>query len=391
MLRWRTKCAALARRSGLVVVTGGRTAAGNLILSSSAVDVRGAPRSAAQPRPGTAPARGRAGRRCAGAGSGSRLAGTHLDLEPAAAAAPRRRDRARARRVLASRPLVRRDRRRGDINDEPGSATWVALDRRPDRRVRRGRRGRRHTFTAANPRRRLDGVFVGGAVTAVAATVLDDRGRDQRAATTGPSWSNWSSVEVERRATVTSFRGSRRRRRPRRVAARSFITSMPAPSRMPPMPVRKVRSTPRPSQSPAAKTKIDSAISRIAPTVVADSRGSGGGGGGTKCSSSSASPAGGGLMRARQSASSRLRSRSAERIAATVSTCQSATRAWNSESVSRPCSRSGADTARRRRVVSAAASAACPRRPATRSCGRRRVPSPRRTAAAGAGSAVGSR
>ena len=39
LLRWRSKCAALARRSGLVVVTGGRTAAANLILSSLDVDV----------------------------------------------------------------------------------------------------------------------------------------------------------------------------------------------------------------------------------------------------------------------------------------------------------------------------------------------------------------
>ena len=41
LLRWRAKCAALARRSGLVVVTGGRTAGANLILSSLDVDVVG--------------------------------------------------------------------------------------------------------------------------------------------------------------------------------------------------------------------------------------------------------------------------------------------------------------------------------------------------------------
>lgn len=39
LLRWRSKCAALARRAGLVVVTGGRTAGGELILSSLGVDV----------------------------------------------------------------------------------------------------------------------------------------------------------------------------------------------------------------------------------------------------------------------------------------------------------------------------------------------------------------
>ena len=38
-LRWRSKCAALARRAGLVQVAGGRTAGANLILSSLAVEV----------------------------------------------------------------------------------------------------------------------------------------------------------------------------------------------------------------------------------------------------------------------------------------------------------------------------------------------------------------
>ena len=39
LLRWRSICAALARRAGLVVVTGGRTAGANLLLSSLGVDV----------------------------------------------------------------------------------------------------------------------------------------------------------------------------------------------------------------------------------------------------------------------------------------------------------------------------------------------------------------
>ncbi len=39
LLRWRSRCAALARRAGLVVVTGGRTAGGTLLLSTLGVDV----------------------------------------------------------------------------------------------------------------------------------------------------------------------------------------------------------------------------------------------------------------------------------------------------------------------------------------------------------------
>jgi hypothetical protein len=39
LLRWRSKCAEVGRRAGLVVVTGGRRAGANLLLSSLGVDV----------------------------------------------------------------------------------------------------------------------------------------------------------------------------------------------------------------------------------------------------------------------------------------------------------------------------------------------------------------
>lgn len=39
LLRWRSICAAIGRRSGLVVATGGRTAGGNLVLTTLGVDV----------------------------------------------------------------------------------------------------------------------------------------------------------------------------------------------------------------------------------------------------------------------------------------------------------------------------------------------------------------
>jgi len=38
-LHWQSKCAALARRAGMVLVTGGRTSGANLVLSSLAVEV----------------------------------------------------------------------------------------------------------------------------------------------------------------------------------------------------------------------------------------------------------------------------------------------------------------------------------------------------------------
>jgi hypothetical protein len=55
LLRWRTISAALGRRAGLVVVTGGRPAGGNLLLSTLAVDVRAV--STVEPAGGTRRAR----------------------------------------------------------------------------------------------------------------------------------------------------------------------------------------------------------------------------------------------------------------------------------------------------------------------------------------------
>jgi endonuclease/exonuclease/phosphatase family metal-dependent hydrolase len=171
--RWRTKCAALARRSGMVVVTGGRTAAGNLILSSLAVDVV-AHRDQLLSRDRGLHQRGVALASLLWRGQRLGLAATHLDLEPQ----PRLRHVAEIERALAgflanstAGPIATVI--AADVNDEPGSATWVALTgNRIDAFAVAGA-GDPNTFTAANPRRRLDGVFLGGAVTAVAATVLD--------------------------------------------------------------------------------------------------------------------------------------------------------------------------------------------------------------------------
>jgi endonuclease/exonuclease/phosphatase family metal-dependent hydrolase len=177
--RWRTKCAALARRSGMVVVTGGRTAAGNLILSSLAVDVV-AHRDQLLSRDPGLHQRGVALASLRWRGLHLGLAATHLDLEPQ----PRLRHVAEIERALADFLATSAAAGTGaagpvatvvaaDVNDEPGSATWAALtDDRTDAFAVAGT-GDQNTFTAANPRRRLDGVFLGGAVTAVAATVLD--------------------------------------------------------------------------------------------------------------------------------------------------------------------------------------------------------------------------
>ena len=168
-LRWRSKCAALARRSGLVIVGGGRRAGANLILSSLAVDVVS-----------TQEVRFSKDRRLHLRGtyiavldlSGSRfaVAGTHLDLVEA----PRMRHvgelhRALEQHVPADVPAIVA----GDVNDAPGSRSWRALtDHRVDAWASAGS-GNGMTFSARKPQQRIDGVFVDQRLHVVSAEVID--------------------------------------------------------------------------------------------------------------------------------------------------------------------------------------------------------------------------
>ncbi len=165
-VRWRSKCAALARRSGLVVVGGGRPAAANLLLCPLAVEVEAthdvlfsADRGLHQR--GAALAVLRLG------GVRFAVAATHLDLvEP-----PRLRHIAELHGVLTGFvpdgvPTVVA----GDVNDVPGSPAWQLLaagriDARPP--------GDGYTFSARNPRRRIDAVFADPALRVVTAEVID--------------------------------------------------------------------------------------------------------------------------------------------------------------------------------------------------------------------------
>jgi len=180
LLRWRSKCAALARRSGLVVVTGGRTAAANLILSSLDVDVT-ATRDVLFTKDRRLHQRGAALAVLRCDGGSFAVAGMHLDL----VAEPRVRhvgelDRALTGMVPAGTPTVVA----GDINDVPGSAAWAQLtEDRLDVWAAIGE-GDGFTYSAQNPRRRIDGIFTGPGVVPISARVIDStdvrRGSDHR-------------------------------------------------------------------------------------------------------------------------------------------------------------------------------------------------------------------
>jgi endonuclease/exonuclease/phosphatase family metal-dependent hydrolase len=167
--RWRSKCAQLARRSGLVIVCGGRPAAANLLLSTLAVDVR-ATREVKFSKDPRLHQRGSALAVLAKSGGTFTVAGTHLDLQ----AEPRLRHvgelRAHAEGFRpAEIPLIIA----GDINEKPGEPAWRALtDIGTDAFAAVGI-GEGNSFPSGNPARRIDGMFVSAPLKVISAEVLD--------------------------------------------------------------------------------------------------------------------------------------------------------------------------------------------------------------------------
>jgi endonuclease/exonuclease/phosphatase family metal-dependent hydrolase len=162
-LRWRSKCAALARRSGLVIVGGGRPAAANLLLSSLAVDVEST-RDVLFSKDFGLHQRGAALAVLRVGGVRVAVAGTHLDLVEA----PRLRhldelDGALTGFVPDGVPVIVA----GDVNDQPGSSTWQRL---AEHRADADPAG--FTYSATDPVRRIDGVFADPAVRIVSAEVI---------------------------------------------------------------------------------------------------------------------------------------------------------------------------------------------------------------------------
>jgi endonuclease/exonuclease/phosphatase family metal-dependent hydrolase len=163
-LRWRSKCAELARRSGLVIVGGGRPAAANLLMSSLAVDVEST-RDVLFSTDFGLHQRGAALAVLRLGGVRFVVAGTHLDLVEA----PRLRHLVELEGALTGYappgvPVVVA----GDMNDQPESPTWQRLI---ERRADADPGG--FTYSAANPQRRIDGVFADPALRVASAEVLD--------------------------------------------------------------------------------------------------------------------------------------------------------------------------------------------------------------------------
>lgn len=159
LLLWRWSCRRLARRAGLVMVTGGRPACGNLLLVSARVQVLTSRALRLPRRPGLH-RRGAVVAELSVDGQRLTVAGTHLDLEAAA-----RLDSARRVRdaVPPGVPVVVG----ADVNDVAGSPAWEALGAGL---VDVGG-GLGATFPARNPRRRIDALLVDPRLSVAAAWV----------------------------------------------------------------------------------------------------------------------------------------------------------------------------------------------------------------------------
>jgi endonuclease/exonuclease/phosphatase family metal-dependent hydrolase len=167
--RWRSRCAQLARLGNVVVVSGGRYAGSNLIMSSLSVDVV-SHTDVLFSRDRWLHRRGTAIALLAEAGTSFAVAGIHLDL----VAGPRLRhvgelDRVLAQHVPADVPTIVA----GDVNDIPSSPGWQSLAAQRRDAFAVAGSGDACTSTARQPVKTIDGVFVDPRIEVRSARVLD--------------------------------------------------------------------------------------------------------------------------------------------------------------------------------------------------------------------------
>lgn len=164
--RWRQKSATLADSFGLVVAAGGLPSLGNLLLTSLRVRVTGTHCQRFPLTPGRH-LRGAAYARCQVGGARFLLAGSHLSTDPA----ERPGQAALLRRELSASdlPVVFG----ADLNEGPDGPAWGTVAAGLTDAAIAADAADRHTYSCANPRRRIDALFVDPRVEVVGYDVVD--------------------------------------------------------------------------------------------------------------------------------------------------------------------------------------------------------------------------
>lgn len=166
-LRWRAKCAALAREWGLLYVAGGGTTGGTALFVHLRVDVDEA-RETTLSRQFGWPDRGVASAVVAKGGARLAVASIHLPL-----AAERRHQHASRVREMLDAYGTAHQLAAGDLNERPPGPTWeaFAFGGLADLDTEGG-----PTFPAARPAKRIDGILATQGVDVLEHHVLDGPG-----------------------------------------------------------------------------------------------------------------------------------------------------------------------------------------------------------------------
>ncbi|NED55854.1 endonuclease [Micromonospora aurantiaca] len=164
--RWRQKTAALAESFGMVVAAGGLPSLGNVLLTSLRLRVVDT-RCQRYPLTPGRHMRGAAYAQCRVGGIDVLLAGSHLSTDPAERPA----QAAAFKRELAAStlPVVAG----ADINEGPDGPAWQTLAEGLTDTALAADRADRLTFSCADPRRRIDALFVDPRITVVDYDVVD--------------------------------------------------------------------------------------------------------------------------------------------------------------------------------------------------------------------------
>jgi endonuclease/exonuclease/phosphatase family metal-dependent hydrolase len=162
-LRWRTRSASLAHDFGLVVAAGGLPALGNLLLTSLRVRVHDTWCLRLPLTPGRH-LRGAAFARCSIGRTRFVVAGSHLSTDVAA----RPSEATRLKKALSEvdDPVVFG----GDVNETPAGAAWRTL---ADGLTDAGSQSDVPTYHCANPRERIDALFVDPRIEVLRYEVVD--------------------------------------------------------------------------------------------------------------------------------------------------------------------------------------------------------------------------